>query len=223
MTDVAGDATWLTNRKGAMTTAAQPSNLNIANALTLIRIAGVPLFGWLLLVHGGGDMSFRVWAWVAFVLLMITDRVDGDLARRHNLVTNFGKIADPIADKALTGMAFVGLALIFSGDTFGWLFWAITVVVLVREWGITLMRFVVMKYGVMPASRGGKIKTALQALALGGYILPFELWNNWAADGLRIATHIIMAAAVIVTVATAVDYVRQAITMRRDQKSLNQA
>ncbi|MEO6473289.1 MAG: CDP-alcohol phosphatidyltransferase family protein [Aeromicrobium sp.] len=202
-----------------MNTAHKPSNYNIANALTLLRIAGVPVFGWLLLVHDGDDISFRVWAWVAFGLLMITDKIDGDLARRHNLVTNFGKVADPIADKAMTGMAFVGLAIIFDN----WLFWTVTIVVLVREWGITLMRFVVMKYGVMPASRGGKIKTTLQAGALGGYILPLELWDNWFADALRIATHIAMAAAVIVTVVTAFDYVRQAIVMRREQKALNQA
>jgi CDP-diacylglycerol--glycerol-3-phosphate 3-phosphatidyltransferase len=93
--------------------------------------------------------------------------------------------------------------------------------VLVREWGITLMRFVVMKYGVMPASRGGKIKTTLQAVALGGYILPFDLWNHWAADVLQGVSHIMMAAAVLVTVATAVDYIRAAVTMRREQKQLS--
>lgn len=200
-----------------MTTVKPPSNLNIANALTVIRIAGVPLFGWLLLTQGGDDIAFRLWAWVAFCLLMITDRIDGDLARKHNLITNFGKVADPIADKALTGMAFVGLSVI------GVLWWWVTIVVLIREWGITVMRFVVMKYGVMPASRGGKIKTALQAVALGGYLLPFELWDNWVADSLRVLTHLFMAAAVLVTVVTAVDYVRQAVTMRRAQKALRQS
>src|SRR4051794_25036614 len=97
-----------------MNKAHEPSNLNIANALTVLRILGVPVFGWLLLIDGGDDISYRVWAWVAFALLMITDRIDGDLARKYNLVTNFGKLADPIADKALTGMAFVGLAFIFD-------------------------------------------------------------------------------------------------------------
>lgn len=202
-----------------MTTAEQPSNLNIANALTLLRVAGVPVFGWLLLTRGGVDVSFRVWAWVAFGLLMITDRIDGNLARKHNLVTNFGKLADPIADKALTGMAFVGLAIIFDN----WLFWTVTIVVLVREWGITLMRFVVRKYGVMPASPGGKLKTALQALALGGYILPFEIWNNWPSHVLRWCTHVAMAGAVAITLVTGVMYVRDAIALRRDQRSLNQA
>lgn len=207
------------DRKGSMTTADTPSNLNIANALTLLRIAGVPVFGWLLLTQGGADISTRVWAWVAFALLMITDRIDGDLARRHNLVTNFGKLADPIADKALTGMAFVGLAIIFDN----WLFWTITIVVLVREWGVTLMRFVVKRYGVMPAGQGGKIKTALQALALGGYILPFELWDNWVAEALRWFTHVAMAGAVAITLVTGVLYVRDAILLRRAHKALNQA
>ena len=94
-----------------METAHQPSRLNIANILTVLRIAGVPLFGWLLLTQNGESVQFRVWSWVAFLLLMATDKIDGDLARKHNLVTNFGKLADPIADKALTGMAFVGLAI----------------------------------------------------------------------------------------------------------------
>ena len=211
------------DRKGAMTTAQPPSNLNIANALTLLRIAGVPVFGWLLLSQHGDDISTRVWAWVAFALLMITDRIDGDLARKHNLVTNFGKLADPIADKALTGMAFVGLAVIFNDDKYGWLFWTVTIVVLVREWGITLMRFVVRKYGVMPAGQGGKVKTALQALALGGYVLPFELWDNWVADLLRWITHIEMAGAVAITLWTGALYVRDAVHLRREQKALNQS
>jgi len=202
-----------------MTTAETPSNMNIANALTLLRIVGVPVFGWLLLTHGGHSIEFRLWAFLAFVLLMITDKIDGDLARKHNLITNLGKIADPIADKAMTGMAFVGLAIIFGNP----LFWVVTIVVLVREWGITLMRFVVMKYGVMPASRGGKIKTTLQVVALCGYILPFELWDHWIFDILLLATHIVMAAAVIVTAVTAFDYVRQAIVMRREQKQLNKS
>ncbi|MCO7239457.1 CDP-diacylglycerol--glycerol-3-phosphate 3-phosphatidyltransferase [Aeromicrobium sp. CnD17-E] len=190
-----------------------PSNLNIANALTVVRILGVPLFGWLLLTQDGQDVSTRVWAWVAFALLMVTDRIDGDLARKHNLVTNFGKLADPIADKALTGMAFVGLSII------GVLWWWVTIVLLVREWGITLMRFVVKKYGVMPASQGGKIKTTLQALAIGGYVLPFELWDNTTSDVLRWVTHVLMAAALVITVVTAVQYVRDAIVLRRDAKS----
>ncbi len=206
-----------------METAHQPSRLNIANILTVLRIAGVPLFGWLLLTQNGESVQFRVWSWVAFLLLMATDKIDGDLARKHNLVTNFGKLADPIADKALTGMAFVGLAIIFTGDTFGWLFWTVTIIVLVREWGITLMRFVVKKYGVMPAGQNGKIKTTLQAVAIGGYLLPFEIWDNTISNVLRWITHGFMAAAFLITVSTAIAYVRDARKLRNDSKAAARA
>lgn len=185
------------------------SNLNIANLLTMLRIALVPVFGWLLLIQGGESIDYRLLAFVVFVLAMVTDRVDGDIARSRGLVTDFGKVADPIADKALTGMAFVGLSVI------GALWWWVTIVVLVREWGITLMRFVVMRYGVMPASRGGKIKTTLQSVALGGYLLPFDLWENTFSDVMLWVVHITMAAAVAVTLATAVDYIAQAVRLRR--------
>jgi CDP-diacylglycerol--glycerol-3-phosphate 3-phosphatidyltransferase len=197
-----------------MEPAAPPSNLNIANALTVLRIVGVPVFGWLLLTESGDDVGFRLWAFVAFILLMITDRIDGDIARSRGLVTNFGKLADPIADKALTGMAFVGLSII------GVLWWWVTIVLLVREWGITLMRFVVKKYGVMPASQGGRVKTATQAVAIGGYLLPLEIWDNTISQVLRWATHVTMAAALAITLWTAVQYVRDAVVMRREQKSL---
>jgi len=196
-----------------------PSNLNIANVLTVVRILGVPVFGWLLLAEGGESVGLRIAAWVAFVLLMITDKIDGDLARSRNLVTDFGKLADPIADKALTGMAFIGLAIIFDS----WLFWTVTVLVLVREWGITAMRFAVKKYGVMPASKGGKLKTMLQAIALGGYVLPLELWDNVAADMLRWATHVVMAAAVAQTLWTGAVYVRDAIALRREAQDRSAA
>jgi len=197
-----------------MESAVPPSNLNIANALTVLRIVGVPVFGWLLLTESGDDVGFRIWAFVTFILLMITDRIDGDIARSRGLVTNFGKLADPIADKALTGMAFVGLSII------GVLWWWVTIVLLVREWGITLMRFVVKKYGVMPASQGGRIKTTFQSVAIGGYLLPLEIWDNTFSQVLRWATHVTMAAALAITLVTAVQYVRDAVVMRREQKSL---
>ena len=181
---------------------AAPSNFNIANALTVLRIVMVPVFGWLLLAEGGDDTVLRVAAFTVFLLAMITDRIDGELARRRGLITDFGKIADPIADKALTGMAFVGLSII------GELWWWVTIVVLVREWGITLMRFWVIRRGVIAASRGGKIKTVLQTVALALYIFPLPDWGLWAA-------HVTMAATVAVTVVTGLDYIRQAMTLRR--------
>lgn len=181
---------------------APASAWNVANALTVSRIALVPLFGWCLLQDGGDSAGWRVASAAVFALAVLTDRIDGDVARRYGLVTDFGKIADPIADKALVGAALVGLSLI------GELPWWITAIVGVREVGITLLRFVVIRHGVMPASRGGKLKTVLQALAITLYLLPTPVAWQWPAD-------LVMGAAVLVTVVTGVDYVVQAVRMRR--------
>ena len=148
------------------TTENQVSNFNIANVLTTLRIALVPVFAWALL-HDDGDST--TWRWIAFAIFavaMITDKVDGDLARKHNLITDFGKIADPIADKAITGMAFIGLSIV--GD----IWWWVTVVVLLREWGVTLLRLSVLRQVVIPAAQSGKIKTVFQVVALAGLALP---------------------------------------------------
>jgi CDP-diacylglycerol---glycerol-3-phosphate 3-phosphatidyltransferase len=142
---------------------------NIANALTLLRLALVPVFLFALFHGDGDDALWRVLAWVAFAVASVTDRVDGEIARRRGIVTDFGKIADPIADKALIGAALVGLSLLDE------LAWWVTVVVIVREVGITLLRFFVIRHGVMPASRGGKVKTVLQAVALTALSLPLLL------------------------------------------------
>src|SRR5688572_25045609 len=148
------------------------SNWNVPNALTTLRIVMVPFFGWALLHNGGHD---PFWRWIAFALLvsaMITDKIDGDLARKHNLITNFGKIADPIADKAVTGMAFIGLAIL--NDLMpAWTWWTITIIVLLREWGVTVARLSIAKDVVMPAKQSGKIKTVLQVIALSGFVAPF--------------------------------------------------
>lgn len=186
---------------------AKPSNFNVPNALTVIRILGVPVFGWLLLHDGGQSIGYRIAAWAAFTVLMATDKVDGDLARKHNLVTDFGKMADPIADKALTGMAFIGLGIIFANP----IFWAVVVLMLIREWGITLMRFVMVRRGfVMPASRGGKLKTVLQAFAIAGYCLPLEVWNTPLSLAVLGLTSVIMAAALVVALVTGVQYIQDA-------------
>jgi CDP-diacylglycerol--glycerol-3-phosphate 3-phosphatidyltransferase len=189
-----------------------PSNWNLPNALTTLRILMVPFFGWALLVDDGQSTLWRCVAWALFVAAMITDKVDGDIARSRNLVTNFGKIADPIADKALTGMAFVGLSVV------GELWWWVTVLVLVREWGITLLRLWVIRHGVMAAGRGGKLKTVLQTFALGLFILPIKiLQDDWgvAGDLLWGLSVLLMAAAVTVTVVTGADYVVKALAVRR--------
>jgi CDP-diacylglycerol---glycerol-3-phosphate 3-phosphatidyltransferase len=147
-------------------TGAQASNLNLPNVLTTLRIVMVPFFGWALLQDGGDSVTWRLVAFALFVLAMITDKIDGDIARSRGLVTNFGKIADPIADKAITGMAFIGLSIV--GD----IYWWVTIVVLLREWSVTLLRLSVLKHVVIAASGSGKLKTVLQAVALSVLCLP---------------------------------------------------
>lgn len=173
---------------------------NIANVLTMARLVLVPVFLVALLWDGGQDTLWRLIATTIFVLAALTDRVDGDLARRRGLVTDFGKMVDPIADKALTGSALVGLSLL--GDL-GW--WA-TGIILGREALITGLRFWVIRHGVIPASRGGKLKTLLQAVAIVLYLLPVDMLDpvRWLALG----------AALLVTVVTGVDYAVQAARLR---------
>jgi CDP-diacylglycerol--glycerol-3-phosphate 3-phosphatidyltransferase len=199
----------------AVTATGKPSNWNVPNALTTLRIIMVPFFAYALLVHGGSSATWRWVAYGLFVVAMITDKVDGDLARKHNLVTDFGKIADPIADKALTGMAFVGLSLI------GELWWWVTVVVLLREWGITFMRFWWVRRGVvLPAGRGGKLKTMVQTFALGLLIMPLLMFTGfWEPVGqvLWWVAVVLMGAAVALTVWTGVDYVRESEASRKAQ------
>ncbi|MFI2706799.1 CDP-diacylglycerol--glycerol-3-phosphate 3-phosphatidyltransferase, partial [Nocardioides sp. CER28] len=149
-------------------TETQASNLNVPNVLTTLRIVLVPFFGWALLAQGGEDAWLRLLAWFIFCVAMITDKIDGDIARKHNLITNFGKIADPIADKAMTGMAFIGLSIV--GDVWWW----VTIVVLLREWSVTLLRLSILSKVVMAADQLGKIKTTVQAVALAGLCLPLR-------------------------------------------------
>jgi CDP-diacylglycerol--glycerol-3-phosphate 3-phosphatidyltransferase len=176
--------------------------VNLPNALTMLRLLVVPVFAVLLLAGEGMDDARRGWATLFFALAIITDRYDGMIARRTNQVTEFGKLADPIADKALTGTALIGLSAL------GLLPWWVTVVILVREVGVTLLRFWVIRHGVIAASRGGKLKTVLQALAIGLYILPLT-------GLLASARWWVMAAAVVLTVVTGIDYVYRALALRR--------
>ncbi|MGO1049903.1 CDP-diacylglycerol--glycerol-3-phosphate 3-phosphatidyltransferase [Crossiella sp. CA198] len=175
--------------------------LNIANLLTISRLVLVPVFVVALFAGGGHEAGWRWVAWGIFALAAITDRIDGVLARKHGLVTDFGKIADPIADKTLTGAALIGLSVL--GD----LPWWVTIVILARELGITVLRFWVIRFGVIPASRGGKAKTLAQVVAIGLYVLPLpEVFGPllWTMMGL----------ALVLTVGTAVDYVVQAVRLR---------
>ncbi len=171
--------------------------VNIANALTVLRLCLVPVFVLLLLAGGTG---WRIAACVTFGVASATDFLDGELARRRSLITDFGKIADPIADKALTGSALVVLSAI------GELPWWVTAVILFRELGVTALRFWVISHGVIAASRGGKAKTLLQVIAIALYILPGPF---------GVARQVVMAAALVVTVVTGADYVARAARLRR--------
>ncbi|CAM5739850.1 CDP-diacylglycerol--glycerol-3-phosphate 3-phosphatidyltransferase [Streptomyces alboniger] len=201
---VSGDADAKAARGAKIAAAAvnQASVWNIANLLTMLRLLLVPGFVALMLAEGGYDPAWRSLAWAAFAIAMITDLFDGHLARTYDLVTDFGKIADPIADKAIMGAALICLSAL--GD----LPWWVTTVILGRELGITLLRFLVIRYGVIPASRGGKLKTLTQGVAVGMYVLALTGW-------LATLRFWVMAAAVVLTVVTGLDYVRQAIVLRR--------
>lgn len=180
----------------------QPVSLwTAANLLTMSRLALVPVFLLALLVADGTDPLWRATAALVFVVASLTDRLDGDLARRRDQVTDFGKIADPIADKALIGAALVGLSVL------GELPWWITVLIAVREVGVTGLRFWVLRHGVIPASRGGKVKTFAQAVAIGLFVLPLPPAAQpvcWAVMGIALA----------LTVVTGADYVLRALRLR---------
>jgi len=181
--------------------------LNAANVLTVARIALIPLFVVFVIASGMTDPGWRIAAALTFGVASITDFVDGWIARRFGLVTSFGKVADPIADKALTGSALILLSF------YGVLPWWVTVVILVREWGVTLMRFWVIRYGVIAASRGGKLKTVLQIIAITWYLWPFP-------SGLAAVGPWLMGAALVVTVVTGVDYVVTALRLRRSADTI---
>lgn len=193
---------------------------NVPNALTALRLVMVPLFAWMLLAHPY-DFGWRFATAGVFAVAIFTDFLDGHLARKHNIVTTFGKLADPIADKALTGMAFIGLSII--GELLGvqpesgpaGAAWWITVTILVREWGITLMRFLVLRKGVViPANKGGKLKTVVQAAALIASLLPIMEPFKWGA-------WLLVIAALLITVVTGVHYVVIMIRELRRHRTLH--
>jgi CDP-diacylglycerol---glycerol-3-phosphate 3-phosphatidyltransferase len=175
---------------------------NVANVLTGVRMAMVPVFLVALFVGDGHETRWRIIAFLIFAAAVITDRFDGALARTYGLITEFGKLADPIADKALIGAALIGLSLL--GD----LPWWVTVVILIREIGVTILRFAVLRRGVIPASRGGKLKTLVQAVAIGLFILPLS--GAWLTGA-----WVIMWAAIALTLVTGLDYVVSAVRNSR--------
>jgi CDP-diacylglycerol--glycerol-3-phosphate 3-phosphatidyltransferase len=197
-----------------MTSAAgrtRSANWNLPNAITVVRIVMAPVFFWLLLADAGADGPMRWWAAVIFIVAISTDWVDGWLARRNGLVTDLGKILDPIADKLLTSGALVCLSIL------GELPWWITIVIVVREVGITVWRFVELGRGtVVPASSGGKLKTLTQAIAISLFLTPlwtivgdWIVWVNWA----------FMVLALVLTVWSGLLYVRDAFRLAREHRA----
>jgi CDP-diacylglycerol--glycerol-3-phosphate 3-phosphatidyltransferase len=187
--------------------------LNLPNMLTLLRILLIPVFWYLLMFQDGQNATTRLAATVVFVLASITDFVDGALARKQGLVTTFGKIADPMADKALTGAALIGLSVLDE------LFWWVTILIILREVGVTVVRFVVLKHGVIPASRGGKLKTIFQMVGITMFLLPIgsdmtALW--WLRN-------VVMGIAFLLTMLTGLDYLHRAYRTRSDSKAARAA
>jgi len=180
---------------------------NIANLLTGLRLVLVPVFLLFLFAGDGHQTAGRIAAFAVFAVAVITDRLDGSLARSYGMVTEFGKLADPIADKMLVGAALVGLSML--GD----LPWWVTVVILTREIGVTLLRLAVLRRGVIPASRGGKLKTLVQAVAIGLFILPL---HNWPPIWSTLAWWV-MGAAIVLTVITGLEYVFSAVRQSQDR------
>ncbi|KAB1653093.1 CDP-diacylglycerol--glycerol-3-phosphate 3-phosphatidyltransferase [Pseudoclavibacter chungangensis] len=177
------------------------SNWNVPNVITIVRILLVPVFVWLLLADRDLDGPLRWAAGALFIVAIATDSIDGHLARSRNLVTDLGKLLDPIADKALTGTALVMLSILQE------LPWWVTIVILVRELGITLWRLALANRRVLPAGRGGKLKTVAQAVAISAALLPlwtlFGDWVHWFNTGL-------MSIAFVLTVWSGADYLWQA-------------
>lgn len=181
---------------------------NLPNILTMLRIVLVPFFIWFLIADAPGlDSQNGLWRWAAaatFAVAIYTDKLDGDIARSRGLVTDFGKIADPIADKLLIGSALVMLSVLQE------LPWWVTLLILVREWGITALRFFVIRYGVIPASRGGKLKTVVQTAAIFLYVIPLASLAPW----LGTVAFAVMMVAVAITVWTGGEYVIEALKLR---------
>lgn len=179
---------------------------NIANIITVVRIFLAPLFIWMLFADNHEFGLLRYVAAALFILAIVTDSVDGLLARRQNLVTDFGKILDPIADKVLIGGALVTLSIL------GELWWWVTILILVREFGITAFRLAVVRDRVIPASKGGKLKTIVQAIATSFYLVPVWLLLG---DWMHGFNAVLMAIAVGFTVVTGADYLVKALRHSR--------
>jgi CDP-diacylglycerol---glycerol-3-phosphate 3-phosphatidyltransferase len=170
--------------------------LNLPNSLTILRVLLLPVCAYALFKNGGDDTTWRIIAWTLFFIVGLSDILDGKLARDRNQITEFGKLLDPIADKAMLATAAIGLSIL------GLLSWWVTAILLFREIAVTVLRFAVIKDGVIPASKGAKLKTFFQSFGVGFYILPLPTW-------LHIPRDIFMAVAIYLTISTGVAYFKQ--------------
>jgi len=171
-------------------------DLNLPNALTIFRILALPFCAYALFKNGGEDDSWRIIAFTLFFIVGLSDILDGKIARSRNQITEFGKLLDPIADKAMLATASIGASLL------GMLSWWVTTIFLIREVAVTILRFAVIKNGVIPASKGAKLKTFFQSFGVGFYILPLPSYLNIPRD-------LFMAVAIYLTITTGVDYFRK--------------
>ncbi|MEN9714953.1 MAG: hypothetical protein RJA35_420 [Actinomycetota bacterium] len=173
-----------------------PSPWNLPNAITVARILLVPVFVWCELKFGlGGAAAW--WGVLAFVVAISTDGIDGAIARSRGLITNLGKILDPIADKALTGAGFILLTY------FGFVPWWAVALILVREIGLTVYRLIVVNKVVIAANSGGKLKTILQAIVIPTMLSPAMTWGAWV----QVSAQILFWISAALTIASGVQYV----------------
>lgn len=175
--------------------------MNLPNALTIFRILALPFCAWALFQKDGQDPTWQIIAWTMFFVVGMTDVLDGRIARRRNQISNFGIILDPIADKAFIATALVGLSIL------GKMPWWVTLLILVREIGVTILRFAVIKREVISANRGGKLKSLLQNFSVGFYILPLP-------ESLYLPRDILLGIAIVLTIWTGLEYFRQAMKQK---------
>ncbi len=189
----------------------------LPNAITIARIPLAVVFFVLLLLGGAfglGDPALRWAAAILFIVAISTDWVDGYLARRYDIVSDFGKLWDPIADKLLTGAGFIGLAVLGELGNLGWWF---VVTVLIREWGITVHRLMVASEHIVAAAWMGKLKTAVQAVALSWALLPLHALIGM--DAWTLVTAVLMVVVLVLTVASGIDYVAAQVRGGRQSRS----
>lgn len=176
--------------------------MNLPNALTIARILALPFCAWALFKNGGDDSTWQVIAWCMFFVVGMTDVLDGRIARKRNQISPLGTLLDPIADKAFIATALIGLSILEKMP------WWVTIVILTREIGITILRLAVINRGIIAASKGGKIKSLLQNFSVGFYMLPLP-------DFLHIPRDILLGIAIVLTLTSGYGYIRNVVKAER--------